>query len=289
MTPLTLLLVLTSAAIHASWNLWAKQIGHTAKSATLMWLLTAISATLYAPLAIAMLAQGDWHPTAVSLGAIAGSGVIHIAYFLLLLAGYRAADLSVVYPVARGTGPLIAVLGAIVILGEHATVLSAAGALLIAAGVFILTWRSSLAHDPRLAAGLRYGLSTGFVIAIYTLWDGTAVKRLALAPLVYYWGGEMVRTLLLAPAALADRAGVAALWRDHRARVMGIAVLSPLSYILILIALRQGTVSHIAPAREISILFGATLGGMVLGEPQRRRRLIAAAAFAAGVIALARA
>jgi uncharacterized membrane protein len=87
--------------------------------------------------------------------------------------------------------------------------------------------------------------------------------------------------------ALADRAGVSALWRGPRWRVLGIAALSPLSYILILLALRTGAVSHIAPAREISILIGAYLGGRVLGEGDRRRRLVAAAAFAAGVIALA--
>ena len=80
---------------------------------------------------------------------------------------------------------------------------------------------------------------------------------------------------------------MAQLWRDHRARVIGIAALSPLSYILILLALRTGAVSHIAPAREIAILIGAWLGGHVLGEGERTRRLVAAAAFAVGVIALA--
>ncbi|HTM58192.1 MAG TPA: DMT family transporter [Candidatus Udaeobacter sp.] len=288
MTLVTLALVLASAAIHASWNLWAKQIGHAAKSTTLMWTLTAISATLYAPFAIVMMIHGGWHPTPMVLGAIAGSGVIHIVYFLLLLAGYRAADLSLVYPVARGIGPLFSAIGAIALLGEGATAFSVAGALLIAAGVLILTWRSDLAHDVRLTAGLRYGIATGLVIATYTLWDGSAVKHLGVAPLVYYWGGELLRTLLLAPAALGDRAGIATLWREHRARVIGIAVLSPLSYILILIALRTGAVSHVAPAREVSILIGTFFGGHVLREAQRRRRIVAAAAFALGVIALAR-
>jgi uncharacterized membrane protein len=93
--------------------------------------------------------------------------------------------------------------------------------------------------------------------------------------------------VLLAPFALADRGGLAALWKNHRTRVAGIALLSPLSYILILFALRSGPVSHIAPARELSILIGTWLGGRVLGEGQRVRRALAAAAFAAGVIALA--
>jgi uncharacterized membrane protein len=92
---------------------------------------------------------------------------------------------------------------------------------------------------------------------------------------------------VLAPWALADRAGVAQLWREHRGRIVGIAAFSPLSYILVLIAMQWGAVSRIAPARELSILIGAYLGGRVLGEGDRRRRQIAAAAFVAGVVALA--
>ena len=91
----------------------------------------------------------------------------------------------------------------------------------------------------------------------------------------------------LSPVALRARTEIGELWRSQRWRVLGIALLSPLSYILILLALRQGDIGHIAPAREVSILFGAYLGGRVLGEGDRRRRLAAAAAFAGGVIALA--
>jgi len=287
MTPVTLLLVLASAAIHATWNLWAKQIGDRAKSPTLMWTLTALSTMFYAPFALVMLVRSGAHLTPLALGAIAGSGVIHIGYFLLLLAGYRSGELSLVYPIARGTGPLLSAAGAIALLGERPTPYSALGTVLIVAGVITLTWQSGISHDGRIAAGVRFGLATGAVIALYTLWDGTAVKRLALPPLVYYWFGDALRTLLLAPAALQDRAGVALLWRSVRGRVLAIAALSPLSYILILLALRQGAVSRIAPARELSILFGALLGGQVLRERQRARRLVAAAAFVCGVVALA--
>src|SRR4030095_40573 len=126
----------------------------------------------------------------------------------------------------------------------------------------------------------------GITIATYTLWDGTAVKRFGVHPLVYYWGGELVRIPAYAPLAIGKGVDFAGFWKAHRARLLGIAALSPLSYILMLLALRIGAVSHVAPAREVSILFGAYLGGRVLGEGQRTRRLIAAAAFAAGVIAL---
>ncbi len=287
MTPFTLALVLASAILHATWNLWTKQLGPGVRSAPLMWLLTAISAVAYSPFACAAIVHDGWRPTLPVLGLLFGSAVIHVGYFLILLRGYRVGDLSLVYPVARGTGPLLASLGAIVLFGEPPSVLAIAGVLLVASGVVILTARAEFATNRKLAAGLGYGLATGVTIAMYTLWDGGTVKRAAVPPLIFYWGGEVIRMLLFSPAALRDRAGVRAVWAAHRARVFGIALLSPLSYILILIAFRHGALSHIAPARELSILIGAWLGGRVLGEGERTRRRFAAAAFAAGVIALA--
>ena len=287
MTLATLALVLTSALVHATWNLWTKQVGPGTRSGALMWLLVVISAVAYAPVALSLAAQTGWRPDATALGFIVGSGLIHVVYFLLLLRGYRVGDLSLVYPVARGTGPLLASSAAFALFAENPTPFSVAGVLLIVGGVVVLTWRPDPASHAKLAPGLRYGLATGALIAVYTLWDGWAVKRAGIPPLLFYWGGEVVRVLVFTPAALANRAGVATLWREQRPRVIGIALLSPLSYILILLAMRTGAVSHIAPAREISILLGAYLGGRVLGEGERRRRLVAAAAFAAGVIALA--
>ena len=151
----------------------------------------------------------------------------------------------------------------------------------------VLTWRPDAAAQARLAPGLRYGLLTGVLIACYTLLDTWGVKRVGVPPRLFYWGGEVARVLLTAPMVGREGAGIARLWREQRWRVIGIAALSPLSYILILIALRTGEVGHIAPARELSILIGAYLGGRVLGETEHRRRLVAAAAFALGVIALA--
>lgn len=287
MSPDVLALVLLSAVVHATWNLWIKQLGPGVRSGPLLWLLTAVSSLAYAPFALGLVAAGGWRPDTAALALMVGSGVIHVGYFALLLRGYRAADLSLVYPLARGTGPLLAAAGAVALLGERPTLLSVTGTLLIAAGVLVIAGRppGSAAHGP--GAGVRYGLATGAAIAVYTLWDGWSVQRAGIPPLVFYWGGEVVRVALLTPMALRSRAELAGTWRGQRARVLGIALLSPLSYILILLALRRGDVSHIAPAREVSILFGAWLGGHVLGEGERGRRLAAAAVFALGVAALA--
>ncbi len=287
MTLLTLALVLASAAVHATWNLWAKQVGPGVRSAPLMWSLTALSSVLYAPPALWMLARGSWRPDPAALALVAGSGVIHIGYFLLLLRGYRAGDLSLVYPVARGTGPLVASLASALVFAERPTAASLAGLALVLGGIVLLTWGPGAGVAGRARAGLRYGLATGLVIAVYTLWDGWSVKRAGVPPLVFYWGGEVVRVLAFTPAALADREGVARLWRTQARRVIGIAALSPLSYVLVLLAMRAGAVSRVAPAREVGIVLGAWLGGRVLGVGDRRRRLLASAAFAAGVAALA--
>jgi len=287
MSPTVLALVLGSAVVHATWNLWTKQLGPGVRSVSLLWLLTAISSVFYAPFAWALIARSGWRPDANALLLIAGSGIIHVGYFVLLLRGYRGGDLSLVYPLARGTGPLLATTGAVFLLGEHPTPLSVTGALLIATGVLIATSGSAGPWRGRIGPGVGYGLATGVSIAVYTLWDGWGVKRAGVPPLVFYWGGEVIRVALLSPVALRAPANIAALWRAQAPRVLGIALLSPLSYILILLALRLGDVGHIAPAREVSILIGAWLGGRVLGEGDRTRRLIAAAAFAGGVVALA--
>lgn len=289
MTPFILALVLASAIVHALWNLWTKQIGDTARRGTLMWVLVTLSAVAYAVPALLLARSLSWRPDAEALIFIAGSGLIHVVYFLCLLTGYRRADLSVVYPLARGSGPLLAGLAALALFAEPATPWTVSGILSIAAGVIVLSgvFRPG-AHDERLAAGLRWGLLTGAFIALYTLWDGWSVKRIGIPPLLFYWAGELVRVVLFTPAAIADRAGVVRLVRQHPWRVLGIGLLSPLSYMLILTAMQWGPVSAIAPAREVGILFGAWLGGQVLGERARRRRLVAAALFVGGILLLAR-
>jgi drug/metabolite transporter (DMT)-like permease len=284
---ITLALVLASAVVHATWNLWTKELGGDHRDGALMWTLTAISAVCYAPAVAWSLSRGDWRPDGAALLLVVVSGVIHVGYFLLLLRGYRVGDLSVVYPLARGTGPMLSALAAIVIFGERPSAGSLGGLALILGGIVLLTWRRGAAAGAPGRAAVLHGLAIGVLIALYTLWDGWSVKRGGVPPIVFYWGGEVTRVLLFTPAALGDRPAVASLWRRHRARVVGIALLSPLSYMLVLAAMRIGPVSHIAPAREVSIVFGAWLGSRVLGEGDRTRRLLASAAFAAGVIALA--
>ena len=282
MTALALLLVLLAAVLHASWNLLAKR---ARGGVAFTWLFSALTLLLWAP--VVGLYLWLWPPVLHSFAwlAMAGSATIHVGYCLMLQQGYRSGDLSVVYPLARGTGPLLSLLGAILLLGERPSLLSAAGAALIVAGVFFVAGgeQSMRAH----AAGARYGLLTGLLIACYTLWDKHAVSTLLVPPLLLEYGSNAGRMLLLTPLAWPRRSEVHAAWRQYRLEAAGIALLSSLAYILVLTALATAPVSYIAPARELSILFGALFGTLLLKEGQSQRRLWAAGVMVAGVVLLA--
>ena len=292
MTFYALVLVLTAGLFHALWNLLAKRAG--GGGAPFVWLYTALSALLYTPVVTApVFILGETHMSAVGLLFVLGTAVLHTGYFLSLQKGYAVGDLSLVYPLARGTGPLLASAAAIAIFGERPGPVAVLGILLIGGGVFALAWESAGATTGACPAerrarrlGVAYGVLTGAFIAGYTLWDKQAVSGLALSPVLYYWAALSVQALLLAPVALRRKDEVRAAWRTHRSEVLGVAVLSPLSYLLVLTALVFAPVSHVAPAREVGILIGTALGGGLLREGNAPRRLLAAGAIVTGIVAL---
>lgn len=283
---LALALIVAAAFAHATWNLAAKRSGG---GLPFVWLTGLLSFAFYVP-ACALYAQA-WPVTFPpgSVAVIVGSGLIKTAYALLLQRGYRHGDFSLVYPLARGTGPLLSTCAAIAIFGERPTALALAGGALIVASVFFLTGGSRLLHADRahLRQGLLYGFCCGCCIAGYTVWDQRAVSHLGLAPPFYDFGTQLVMCVVLAPFALGRRGEVVSAWRDHRGKALTVAFLAPLAYVLVLFAMRTTPVSYIAPAREISILIGAFFGAKFLKESDSSRRLLAALGMVAGVIALA--
>lgn len=284
MTAVSLALVLIAAVLHAGWNFLAKRAG--AGGPPFVWLFGAVSSVLYAPLAVVAALGAELELSSERLLFLAGTGVLHTAYFLLLQRGYRAGDLSLVYPLARGTGPLLSASAAVLFLGERPSAVGVLGGALICVGVLSLA-RSGSRAAGRFTAGLGYGIATGCLIATYTLWDKHAVAALALPPLLYDWASNVVRTGLLTPMAIARRTEVRGVWRTHRVEVLGVAVLAPLAYILVLTALRVSPVSYVAPAREVSILFGTLLGTIALREGSLAARLAGAGLIAGGLAALA--
>jgi drug/metabolite transporter (DMT)-like permease len=283
-TTLALGIVLVSAIIHATWNLYAKRAGG---GAMFVWLINLIACAAYLPFAVATIVLAKPVIGGIQLVFMAGSAVLQLAYFLALLRGYRLGDLSLVYPLARGTGPLIATIGAIVLFGERPSPLALGGMLLVVSGAFVLSASpSAFAGGDRFGA-LTYGLTTGLLIGAYTLWDRYAVTTLQVPPLLQYYGAGLGQFLLLTPFALGHRSDITQEWRLRLRPLLIVGLLSPISYILVLTAFTLSPVSYVAPTREISILLGAILGTRLLAEGDARRRLIASGAMVAGVMALA--
>ena len=306
--PLTaLLLVLVAAVLHASWNFAAKRAAASCHFALVSALLVVL---IWMPLALFMGMQelALWSTKAWALVLI--SACLHLLYFNTLLKGYRVADLTVVYPVARGSAPLVSVLGAVLWLGETPSLLSLGGVATVCVGVFLIAggtalWRLLLANRTaadasnesdsadqaiarqRLEAGLRWGALTGLLIAGYTLADGYAVKVLMVGPVLLDYVGNLFRVPFLLPAAWRDPQAFKTTLRTQWRPALVVAVLGPAGYVLVLYALKLAPLSQVAPAREVSMLFAAIVGGKLLAEGDRAARIAGAACIGLGVAALA--
>ena len=291
MSAAALALVFAAALMHALWNVVAKRTGGDARFALIAAILLLV---VWSPLGVwaGWPAVGRWG--LVEWSVLLASAIVHVVYFTTLLRGYRLADLTVVYPLARGTGPLLSSLGAILWLGERLSAVAAAGVAGVVIGVFFIAGGPGLwakAHDTqqrsRVRAGIVWGALTGACIAGYTLIDGYAVKVLLISPILVDYVGNLFRVPFLLPAALRDRGGFVDVWRAQWRSALVVAVLGPLGYVLVLYAMQLAPLSHVAPAREVSMLFAALIGGRLLGESDRATRLIGAACIAGGVAALA--
>lgn len=291
MPPGALALVLLAGLIHASWNIAAKKAGGDVRFAAFT---TVVNILAWAPLGLwlAWDAVPGWGRQEWAL--LAASALLHCGYYLFLLRGYRKADLTVVYPLARGSGPLLSSLAAVVLLGERISALGVAGIAGVVAGVFLIAggpglWRRS--HDPdgalRIRKGMFYGVLSGVFIASYTVVDGYAVKALLLSPILVDYVGSILRIFVVGVPVLRDLPAARALWSRQWKYAVFVGVVSPVSYVMVLYAMQTAPLSHVAPAREVSMLFAALIGGQLLGESDRWLRLVGAGCIAAGVMALA--
>jgi drug/metabolite transporter (DMT)-like permease len=299
-----LALILVAAVAHATWNLLSKQAS-AAGASSFVWLMSLSATVLYAPVVAASLLLSPPRLTPLDWVFMLGTGLLQVGYFLFLQSGYRLGDLSLVYPLGRGSGALLAALAGITLLGERPGTAGLTGIALVVLGVLVLgapgrrtssppatPVTPAMRADPatRAAPASRaviFALVTGTFIASYTLWDKYAVSTLEVPPLLQGYASLPVMALVLAPSALRQRDRTTRVWRRYRRQVAGAAVLSPLAYILVLIAMSFTAVSAVAPAREVSVLAGVVLGRRLLGEGSLARRLAAAAAISAGIICIA--
>ena len=282
-----LALLLGAAGAHATWNLFAK---NARNDLAFNFAIVLASSLIYVPVAIGIIVVARPEIGWDALGFIGVSSFFHIAYYVALTRGYLHGDLSLVYPLARGTGPVLAIIGAIILYGERPGIIALGGAALITCGIIFMSWPSGNgggATKP-IARSVGFALLTGGITATYTLWDKKGVETLT--PVLYGYGLELTRALILAPLALStrfNRRAVVATFREQRRPLVAIAVLSPGAYMMVLAALSIAPVSYIAPGREISILFGALIGLRLLGARDATRRIAGATAIVAGIFALA--
>jgi drug/metabolite transporter (DMT)-like permease len=281
--PGALALVLTAAVLHALWNLAAK--GVTEDRLLFIWTYAVLSAALWLPVGVAWVLVTDERPGLVWVGAAALSAAMHVAYQLVLQRGYAESDLNVVYPLARGTGPLLTFVVAVVVLGERPGVVGAVGVLLVVVGVLLISWSPRAIHgDPW--PGIWWGTLTGVTIAAYTVWDSHAVTDLEVSPLPYFVLNTMCQVPALTWMARRRIPQVRQAWPGLVRPVVAVAVLSGVAYVLVLFAMREAPVALVAAARESSIVVGALLGWLVLGEARGAHRLAGSIVVAAGIAAI---
>jgi drug/metabolite transporter (DMT)-like permease len=283
MPSIALAAVLLAAFTHALWNLAAKR---AAGSRHFIWLYSVGSVLFYTPAVVWVVVHERPDFGIEHWLALGATAVLHLCYSLMLQAGYRASDLSLVYPLARGSGPLLSFFAAALLLGERVTWLSVVGVVLVVLGILLV---AGLMREPHKAprAGILYGLGTGVFIAAYTINDGYAVKVLLISPFVVDYAGNLFRIIVLTPGVLRDRTGIAREAREFFMPAAVVSVLGPLGYILVLFAMKIAPISHVAPARELATLIGAYLGARLLKEKAAPSRIAGAACIVAGVVSLA--
>ena len=207
-----LALVVLAGFIHASWNIAAKKAGGDRRFVAFT---SVVLALFWAPLGLWLGIEQVPHWGWREWTLVVASAVLHVVYFLTLLRGYREADLTVVYPVARGSGPLLSSLLAITLLGEQFSALGLLGMVGVVGGVFLIAggpglWRAAheSAQRARVYQGLYWGGLTGILIALYTVVDGYAVKWALMSPILIDYFGNLIRLLVISPSLLRERSTV---------------------------------------------------------------------------------
>ena len=277
--PEVALLVLLAAVLHASWNVLVKTGGDR------LLVQTTVIAT--GSLACALALPFVPLPPLAAWPFVLASVAIHNVYFFFLLRSYAHGDLSQVYPIARGTSPLVVALGAIPLAGEHLAAGDLAGVALVTLGLAGLAGGRRTGDDPR---AIRYALGTGLLIAAFTLVDGIGVRQTEspLSFILWMQAGEIVplgafvllrRRDRLAPFLAASGAhGVAA--------GVGGGLMAVAAYGIVLWAYSRAALAPVAALRETSVVMAAAFGALSLGEPFGLRRVIASAVVVAGVALL---
>ena len=281
MTGAALALVLSAAAIHATWNAMAKG---ARDPMAMLWWAGVLSSLALAPPSLYVLARDGFSPRALPF--VVATVILHSMYFFSLGKAYQTGDFSVVYPMARGMGVALVPIGAYYFFDERLSRIGILGIALIGAGIFALHWRrGAWSEQALLRPGTGWAIATGLCIACYSLVDKVGVSHIN--PLPYLWAMMLGSCVSLLPAVRARPGSMAREWRENRLAVLLSGVLSPGGYLLVLFAFRLSKAGYVVAGREVSIVISALIGSILLKEGRLPQRLLGAAIVASGVICVA--
>ena len=289
MDPLVIGLVAFSAVLHVAWNVRLKTAGDPLRAATVGILAASVGIIPAGVAAWWWAGRPDLPPEGIALGV--GSGLVEAVYFILLSAAYRRGDLSVVYPIARGTAPLLAVAIGVGLLGEHLGAVGFIGVGLLLLGFFLLQrpWRVLRGHrglDPAIA----FALATGVTIATYSAIDRVGTRLIDPVPYAaILWATTAVALTGWVRFAAGGQVFAGDPAERRSAAIGGWLTLG--AYLLILVALSVAPLSGVAPLRESATVLAAAWGSFRLGEAVTRgdgiRRIAASVAIVGGALLLA--
>lgn len=278
----TLSLLLAAAVCHACWNLLLKR---AEDRYIVTWWAILIASILFLPLVFAF-KPAPWLAWKLALC----SGVFEAAYYITLAKAYRHGDFSLVYPMARGTAPALLLLWSVLFLHESLRPGGLAGVAIVLVGLLTLgsseLWRNAR-HATPSAAAVALALTVALFISLYSVIDGAAVRHVN--PIAYTGLIFALTTAFVTPAIAVryDWGAVVAVGRRQWRIAAAIGVVSPLAYMLVLIAYAQGHVSYAGAIREISIVFGALAGWRWLHEEFGAVRTAGALLVFVGILLIA--
>ena len=273
----TTVLVLGAALLHAAWNTLVKTAADPLVSMGALSLVTAGPGLLLV-LAVPI-------PTLTALPYLAGSVVLHFGYYLFLVSAYRVGDLSHVYPISRGSAPLLVALGGIVIAQEQLPLLTLFGIVITSIGIMLLAI-SGANSKTRNHRSTPRALITGGFIAAYTLVDGLGVRQGEVA-LSYIGWLLLINGLVFGLFVFLRRpTEMLGLWRKDTARVVGGGIAKAIAYGTVIFVMYYSPMAVVATLRETSVIMAALIGVYFLREPAGQLRIAAALLVAGGVIAM---
>jgi drug/metabolite transporter (DMT)-like permease len=284
MTGSALGIVLVSAFLHAFWNYLAKK---SRNKIAFIWWSILFSTIIFFPMFLYY-----WPAVTISSAGwrcIVATGILHAFYFWFIGTAYERGDLSLVYPLARGSGPLFVPILAVLLLNEQLSITGVLGITFVIVGIFSIHLRSFSVQsmlEPFFAlrgGASLWALCTGATIAGYSLVDKIGVN--IVHPPVYIYLMFVIALLLLSPYVFVkERSDLKKEWNINKLQILIVGFLDLFTYLMILFALQISKVSYVAAVREVSIVFSALIGIMLLQEKNASQKLLGAVLISLGVV-----